>query len=164
MGVLPPRFHSIQIRSLVPPWACTENFIAPVINSTCGNMEVLIQENMLSSTPIMSRLIWSVQSYSFGNSGPHVKLQNPRTTPSKRKVWSVVICREVQFYARGVRLYAGGTQLYAGGAQLYAKVVLLYAWRPQLYAEERRSMLQWFLATNTICLRCRRAANALNSV
>ena len=27
-----------------------------------------------------------VQSYSFGNSGPHAKIQNPRTTPSGRKV------------------------------------------------------------------------------
>ena len=27
-----------------------------------------------------------VQSYSFGNSGPHAKIQSPRTTPSGRKV------------------------------------------------------------------------------
>jgi hypothetical protein len=27
-----------------------------------------------------------MQSYSFGDSGPHAKIQNPRTTPSERKV------------------------------------------------------------------------------
>ena len=35
-----------------------------------------------------SEICLGVQSYSFGNSGPHAKIQNPRSTPSGRKVKS----------------------------------------------------------------------------
>jgi hypothetical protein len=34
----------------------------------------------------VSEFVWGVQSYSFGYSGLHAKIQNHRTTPSWRKV------------------------------------------------------------------------------